>query len=100
MPNYIVICPVVSHKKIFNVFFFSFCLPRQPEFCMDSKSLNNFQSVSPLKLAQWFRRKCHLKKLWTDGQTNGRRRTVCAHNSSFRFFGTGSLKAWSMLRTH
>ena len=36
--------------------------------CMDSKSLNNFQSVSPkdqsceiwLKLAQWFRRRCCL----------------------------------------
>ena len=45
--------------------------------CIDSKSLNNFQSVSPknqsceiwLKLAQWFRRRCCLKKLWTDGQT-------------------------------
>ena len=41
-------------------------LPWQPEFCMDSKSLNNFHSVSPkdqsceiwLKLAQWFRRRC------------------------------------------
>ena len=50
----------------------------QPESCMDSKSLNNIESV-PLKahscetwlnLAQWFRRRCCLKKLWTDGQTD------------------------------
>ena len=29
-----------------KLFFFFFWLPRQLEFCMDSKSLNNFQSVS------------------------------------------------------
>ena len=43
---------------------------------MDSKSLNNFESVPLndhsceiwLKLAQWLRRRCGLKKLWMDGQ--------------------------------
>ena len=41
---------------------------------MDSKFLNNFRLVSPkdrsceiwFKLSQWFRRRCHLKTLWTD----------------------------------
>ena len=46
---------------------------------MDSKSLNIFQSVSTkdhsceiyLKLAEWLRRKCYVKKLWANGWSDG-----------------------------
>ena len=57
---------IVSDNKIFKNF--TTWLPWQPEFCLDSNSLNNFQLV-PLKnhsckvwskLAQWFRRSCQL----------------------------------------
>ena len=63
--------------KIFIKFFF-FWLPWQPKSFMDSKFLNNFQSVTPLgqsceiwlKLDQQLRRGCCLKKLWMDKQTD------------------------------
>ena len=50
-----------------------------PETYMDSKSLDVFQSISPKdkyseKFAQWFRIRCCLKKLWTDGQTDDKDR--------------------------
>ena len=56
-----------------------------------------FKSVRPknhsceirLKLAQWLRRKCFLKKLLMDGQ---RRRTVSDHSSSPRDFQSGEVK--------
>ena len=94
LPNYIEICPVVSHKNILKVFFFR--LSWQPEFCMDCKSLDNLQSASPLKLAQWFRRRCNLKKLWTDG----RQRTVSDHNSFLRSFGSVELKRLGLRFAH
>ena len=53
---------------------FSFRLPWQPEFCMEFISLGNFHKGPSQehsyevwrKLAQWFRRRCHLSKKLTD----------------------------------
>ena len=53
--------------------FFSFWLPWQPELWLEFNLLNNFGRASPKehpcqvpsRLAQWFRRRRCLKKLWT-----------------------------------
>ena len=44
-PFYIEIGPVVSDKKIFKVFFLLVAMATKS--CKDSKSLKNFESVSP-----------------------------------------------------
>ena len=80
----------------------------QPEFCMESNSLNNFGRASckehpcqvSSNLAKWVRRRCCLKKLLTDARTHGRtdarthdgRRTSHGHNSSPCHYVTGELK--------
>ena len=65
--------------------FFSFWLPWQPELWLEFNLLNNFGRVSPKEhpcqvsswLAQWFRRRRCLKKLWTTH--DGRRTTDAGH---------------------
>ena len=127
LPIYIEISPVVSDEKIFKVFYtyiyigkinptilklvqqsltirflkLFFSLPWQPKSCMDSKSMNNFHSVSPknqsceiwLELAQWFRSSC-LTKLWTDTWTSRRWLMVSDHNNSLWASGSGELKKY------
>ena len=47
------------------------------------------------KSKQWFRRRCRLKKLFTDARTHGHthaRRTKCDHKSSPCHYMTGELK--------
>ena len=98
---------LVSEKKNFKVFllcsyvsnswqrrrfskillFFSFWLPWQPELWLEFNLLNNFARASPKehpcqvssRLAQWFRRRRCLKKLWT---THDGHRTLGYHKSS------------------
>ena len=68
-------------------YFFSFWLPWQPELRLEFNLLNNFGRTSPKehpcqvssRLAQWFRRRRCLKKLWT---TDDMRRTLGDHKSS------------------
>ena len=79
-------------QEDFKLFFF--WLQWQPESCLDSKSLNKFQSVPPndqsceiwLKLVQWF-----TSRLWTTDRRLSRQ-TVSDHNSSPWAFGSGELK--------
>ena len=91
------ICPLVSEKKIFKVFAFClkpFLLPWQPEFCMESKSLDNFERTSPkehfskvwLQSALWLKRRCLRKLLTTDTHTHSGQHVITkVHHEHFVF---------------